>query len=67
MEFLKRFDVWVLLLLGGGAGLWVLFDQPVVEGDPVPIEASEAPSAEPVLVIHRCTLEASALGARRSW
>jgi len=57
MEFLKRFEVWVLLLLGGGAGLWVLFDKPVVEGDPLPIEASDAPSADAELVIHRCTLE----------
>jgi hypothetical protein len=57
MDFLKRFEVWVLLLLGGGAGLWVLFDQPVVEGDPVPIETSDVPSADVALVIHRCTLE----------
>ncbi len=54
MSFLKRIEVWVLLILGGGAAVWVLMDKPVVEGDPQPIEST---SSDPVLVIHRCTLE----------
>jgi hypothetical protein len=57
MSFLKRFEVWVLLILGGGAAVWVLMDKPVVEGDPQPIEAGEIPGTDPALVIHRCTLE----------
>jgi len=57
MAFFKRVEVWVLLLLGAVAALWVFLDQPSVEGDPEPIEVSETPSAETALVIHRCTLE----------
>ena len=54
MSFLKRIEVWVLLILGGGAAIWVITDKPVVEGDPQPIEST---STEPTLVINRCTLE----------
>ncbi len=54
MSSLKRIEVWVLLLLGGGAAIWVFLDKPVVEGDPQPIES---PSSESAMVIHRCTLE----------
>ncbi len=54
MSFLKRIEVWVLLLLGGGAAVWVLMDKPVIEGDPQPVEST---STDPALVIHRCTLE----------
>lgn len=57
MAFLKRFEVWVLLLLGAGAALWVFLDKPSVEGDPEAIEASENASTETALVIHRCTVE----------
>lgn len=54
MSFLKRIEVWVLLLIGGGAAIWVLTDKPSVEGD---LESAESTSTEPALVIHRCTLE----------
>ncbi len=57
MAFLKRIEVWVLLLIGGGAALWVLNDQPELEGDPEAIEATEAAAPESALTIHRCTLE----------
>lgn len=57
MAFLKRIEVWVLLLLGVGAALWVFMDQPTVEGDPQPIEATESPATDSALTIHRCTLE----------
>jgi hypothetical protein len=56
MALLKRFEVWVLILLAAGAGLWVALDQPAQEGDPRPLE-EEQTSEEPALVIHRCTLE----------
>ena len=55
MSFLKRIEVWVLLILGGGAAIWVLTDKPVIEGDPQPIESTETSAA--ALVVHRCTLE----------
>lgn len=55
MAFFKRFEVWVLLILGGGAALWVLTDKPNVEGDPQLIENTTP--EETALVIHRCTLE----------
>jgi hypothetical protein len=54
MHFLKRFEVWLLLMLGAGAALWVFLDQPSSEGDPQPIDASVA---DPTLTIHRCLLE----------
>jgi len=57
MAFLKRFEVWVLILLAAGAGLWVTLIQPVQEGDPIPLVNEERASEEPALVIHRCTLE----------
>ena len=55
MALFKRVEVWVLLILGGGAALWVLTDKPNVEGDPQLIENASAQEA--ALVIHRCTLE----------
>lgn len=54
MSFLKRIEVWVLLLIGGGAAVWVFMDKPVIEGDPQPVQST---STDPALVIHRCTLE----------
>lgn len=57
MAFFKRIEVWVLLLLGAGAAVWVFLDQPKLDGDPEPIEASETADAETALVIHRCTLK----------
>ncbi|MES2595425.1 MAG: hypothetical protein V4662_08825 [Verrucomicrobiota bacterium] len=57
MAFLKRIEVWVLLLLGAGAALWVFMDQPVVEGDPQSIDAKENVDPASTLTIHRCTLE----------
>ncbi len=54
MQFLKRFEVWLLLVLGTGAAIWVLTDKPSIEGDPQPIDAS---AVTPALVIHRCLLE----------
>lgn len=54
MSFLKRIEVWVLLILGVGAAIWVLTDKPAVEGDPQPVEST---STDPALVIHRSTLE----------
>jgi hypothetical protein len=54
MPFLKRFEVWLLLVLGTGAAIWVLTDKPSIEGDPQPIDAS---AVTPALVIHRCLLE----------
>jgi hypothetical protein len=64
MAFLKRIEVWVLIFIGGGAGLWVLFDKPVIEGDPLPIEVGEASEGAAALVIHRCTLERDYSNAR---
>jgi len=49
MSFLKRFEVWLLLLLGGGAAIWVLLDQPTPESAPLTEEGA-------ALTIHRCTL-----------
>ncbi|GEP44971.1 hypothetical protein [Brevifollis gellanilyticus] len=57
MAFLKRVEVWVLLLLGAGAAVWVLIDQPKVEGDPLPVEALDNVDPAPLVTIHRCTLE----------
>ena len=54
---LKRFEVWVLILLAAGACLWVVLDQPASEGDPRPVTEEEQTAEEPALVIHRCTLE----------
>lgn len=54
MSFLKRIEVWVLLIIGGGAAIWVLTDKPAIEGDPQPVEST---SSDPALMIHRCTLE----------
>lgn len=55
MALFKRFEVWVLLILGGGVALWVLTDKPNMEGDSQPIETASVQEA--ALVIHRCTLE----------
>jgi hypothetical protein len=57
MSLLKRFEVWVLILLAAGAGLWVALDQPAPEGDPRPVTEEEQAAEEPALVIHRCSLE----------
>lgn len=57
MAFLKRVEVWVLLLLGAGAALWVFMDQPKVDGDPLPIDALDDVEPASALTIHRCTLE----------
>lgn len=57
MSFFKRIEVWVLLLLGGGAAFWVLQEPSAGEGDPQPVQESEVSPSEPPLVIHRCTLE----------
>jgi hypothetical protein len=54
MQFLKRFEVWLLLVIGLGAAVWVLTDKPSLEGDAVALEPTEA---VPALVIHRCILE----------
>ena len=54
MHFLKRFEVWLLLVLGTGSAIWVLTDKPSVEGDSQPTDAF---TAAPALVIHRCILE----------
>lgn len=58
MHFFKRIEVWLLLILGGGAAVWVLLDTPKVDddGNPETIPA-EAPADSAALVIHRCTLE----------
>lgn len=57
MAFLKRIEVWVLLLLGAGAAVWVLMDQPKIEGDPLPIDAKDEVDPATLVTIHRCTLE----------
>jgi hypothetical protein len=54
MNFFKRIEVLLLLLLGGGAVIWVFTDKPAAVGDPQPVEAAEKSAP---LVIHRCTLE----------
>lgn len=54
MQLLKRFEVWLLLVLGAGAALWVLTDKPSLEGDALPLDVSET---VPTVVIHRCILE----------
>ncbi len=55
--FYKRIEVWLLILLSGGAALWVMKDRPAAEGDSEAIEASETEASAEALVIHRCTLE----------
>ena len=57
MKFFQRFEVWLLLILGGGAAFWVLTSKPSEDGNPEPIEASAAPTSEPAITIHRCSLE----------
>ena len=57
MSLLKRFEVWLLLLLSLGAAFWVLTrGQPAGEYLNAEAIAADAP-AEPALVIRRCTLE----------
>lgn len=56
MKFFQRFEVWLLLLLGGGVAIWVLTSKPSVDGNPEPIEATESQPAS-AITIHRCTLE----------
>lgn len=61
MKFFQRIEVWLLLLLGAGAAIWVLTSSPSGDdGNPEPIEGSEntsATTAAPAITIHRCTLE----------
>jgi hypothetical protein len=58
MSFFKRFEVWLLIVLSLGATVWVFTtdsDPGSAIGDPQPI--SSIAGIEPVLKIHRCTLE----------
>ena len=57
MSFLKRFEVWLLIVLSLAAAIWVFTtdSDSISEGAPEPITAEA--SAEPALKIHRCTLE----------
>lgn len=56
MSFFKRFEVWLLILLSLAATVWVFTtDSDSAAGDPQPLNASSA--SEPMLKIHRCTLE----------
>lgn len=58
MSFLKRFEVWLLILLSLGATIWVFTtdsDSDSAIGDPQPLSSST--SSDPVLKIHRATLE----------
>jgi hypothetical protein len=57
LPFYKRIEVWLLILLGGGAILWVMKDRHAAEGEPEAIEMSETEAMSGMLVIHRCTLE----------
>lgn len=56
MSFLKRFEVWLLILLSLGVTLWVFTTEEASEGNPEPL-AAEVTTTEPGLKIHRCTLE----------
>jgi len=56
MSFLKRFEVWLLIVLSLGAAIWVFTtDSDPGLGEPEPIATDAAPEA--ALKIHRCTLE----------
>ncbi|MEN3944104.1 hypothetical protein WJU23_22570 [Prosthecobacter sp. SYSU 5D2] len=58
MSFFKRFEVWLLILLSLGATIWVFTTDSGPgndDGDPQPISSST--SSDPVLKIHRSTLE----------
>jgi len=56
MSFLKRFEVWLLILLSLGASIWVFTtDSDPGLGEQEPIATDAAPEAG--LNIHRCTLE----------
>lgn len=56
MSFLKRFEVWLLIVLSLGAAVWVLTMDKADDGNPEPISA-EASADVPAIKIHRCTLE----------
>ena len=58
MSFFKRFEVWLLILLSLVATIWVFTtdsDSGDDVGDPQPISSST--SSDPILKIHRSTLE----------
>lgn len=55
MSFLKRFEVWVLIVLSLGAAIWVFTMDSAQDGNPETI--TETASTEPTLKILRCTLE----------
>ncbi|TDU66209.1 hypothetical protein EI77_03948 [Prosthecobacter fusiformis] len=56
MSFLKRFEVWLLIILSLGATIWVFtMDSDPSMDDPQPVLADA--SSEAALKIHRTTLE----------
>lgn len=63
MKFFQRIEVWLLLLIGGGAAVWVLLSNPAEDnGNPesVPVAENTAQGTEqakPPITIYRCTLE----------
>ncbi|HEY1081094.1 MAG TPA: hypothetical protein VGE29_02470 [Prosthecobacter sp.] len=57
MSFLKRFEVWLLILLCIGAGAWVFITDREQDGNPESLDPAAAVSTEPAVKILRCTLE----------
>lgn len=66
MSFLKRFEVWLLIILSLAAVIWVFStdSDSVTQGEGNSESITSETSTEPALKIHRCTLERDYSNAR---